>query len=98
MRCTCRCGVTMTRMAKETMAQLLVPLVTRAARMLRVGLMALPAAVLAGCFNDLRQSTVHPESDSGRVIQDVYRMVTWIDTGIFILVVILLAWAVWRYR
>ena len=25
-------------------------------------------------------------------------MVTWIDTGIFVLVVILLAWAVWRYR
>jgi cytochrome c oxidase subunit 2 len=88
----------MTRMAKETMAQLPDPLVTRAARFLRAGLMALPAALLAGCFQDLKQSTVFPESDSGRVIQDVYRMVTWIDTGIFILVVVLLAWAVWRYR
>jgi cytochrome c oxidase subunit 2 len=88
----------MTRMAKETMAQLPVPFLTRAGRALRAGLMALPAALLAGCFKDLRQSTVHPESDTGKVIQDVYKMVTWIDTGIFILVMGLLVWAVWRYR
>jgi cytochrome c oxidase subunit 2 len=59
---------------------------------------AAPLALLAACFPDVRQSTVHPETDSGRVIQDVYAMVTYIDTGIFILVAALLGWTVWRYR
>lgn len=65
---------------------------------LRVAMWALPTALLAGCFQDVRQSTVHPATDSGRVIQEVYKMVTWIDTGIFILVAALLAWTVWRFR
>ncbi len=54
--------------------------------------------LLAGCFYDLKQSTVHPETDTGRVIQHVYAMVTWIDTGIFIVVLALLLWTVIRYR
>ena len=41
---------------------------------------------------------MHPESDTTRVIQSVYKLVTWIDTAIFIFVFALLAWAVWRYR
>ena len=57
-----------------------------ALRALRAALSLLPAVLLSGCFADVKQSTVHPESDSARVIQDVYAMVTWIDTGIFILV------------
>ena len=69
-----------------------------ALRALRAALSLLPAVLLSGCFADVKQSTVHPESDSARVIQDVYAMVTWIDTGIFILVAALLAWTVWRYR
>jgi cytochrome c oxidase subunit 2 len=69
-----------------------------ALRALCAVLAALPAVLLSGCFSDVRQSTVYPESDSGRVIQDVYAMVTWIDAGIFILVAALLAWTVWRYR
>jgi cytochrome c oxidase subunit 2 len=57
-----------------------------------------PALLLAGCFQELRQSTVHPESDTTRVIQNVYRLVTWIDAAIFVFVFALLVWAVVRYR
>jgi cytochrome c oxidase subunit 2 len=57
-------------------------------------------ALLAGCykFDDVRQSTVFPESEQGRVIQRVYALVTWIDIAIFLVVFGLLAWAVIRYR
>ena len=85
-------------MAKATMSHHPTFPLTRAGSALSAGLMALSAALLSGCFPDVRQSTVHPASDTGEVIQGVYRMVTWIDTGIFVLVVLLLGWAIWRYR
>ena len=62
------------------------------------GLLLAPALLLAGCFADLKQTTVHPESDTTRVVQDVYKLVTWIDSVIFIFVLVLLLWAVFRYR
>ncbi len=71
---------------------------SRSLRPLRAWLSPAPALLLAGCFQDVRQSTVFPESDTTRVVQDVYRLVTWIDTVIFIFVFVLLAWVVIRYR
>jgi len=67
-------------------------------RLLRGGLIWLPALLLAGCFQDVKESTVHPETDTGRVIQHVYALVTWIDAVIFLIVLGLLLWAVFRYR
>lgn len=71
---------------------------SRSLRSLRAWLFLAPALLLAGCFADLRQSTVHPESDTARVVQGVYKLVTWIDTAIFIFVFVLLLWVVIRYR
>ena len=58
----------------------------------------LAVLLLTGCFGDGKQSTIRPESDSARIIQDVYIMVTWIDVGIFIVVATLLAVAMIKYR
>jgi cytochrome c oxidase subunit 2 len=41
---------------------------------------------------------VFPESDSGRIIQNVYGLVTWIDLGIFVVVAALLTFALVRYH
>ena len=54
--------------------------------------------LLAGCFGNGKQTTIDPATDSGRVIQDVYAMVTWIDVGILIVVTGLFLFAVFRYR
>jgi len=70
----------------------------RMSGLLQAGIFLAPAVMLTGCFSELRQSTVHPESDTTHVVQGVYRLVTWIDTVIFIFVFVLLAWAVIRYR
>jgi len=59
---------------------------SRRLRSWRAWMTLVPAALLAGCFQDLKQSTVFPESDTTRVIQSVYSLVTWIDTVIFIFV------------
>jgi cytochrome c oxidase subunit II len=83
----------MTQMEQEPMKRV----ARAAATAVRLALWTLPL-LLSACFPDVRQSTVHPMTDTGRVIQDVYKMVTWIDTIIFILVAGLLAWALWRYR
>jgi cytochrome c oxidase subunit 2 len=56
--------------------------------------------LLAGCFGigTGKQSSINPATDSGRVIQDVYAMVTWIDLGILVVVFALFFFAVFRYR
>jgi cytochrome c oxidase subunit 2 len=58
------------------------------------------AMLLSACFGwgDGQQSTIRPATDSARIVQRVYTMVTWIDVGIFLLVAGLLAFAVIRYR
>jgi cytochrome c oxidase subunit 2 len=77
-------------MARHAISQL-----ARLARRLPV---LAPVLLLAGCFTDTRQSTIFPETDTGRVIQHVYALVTWIDLAIFVFVFALLVWAVWKYR
>ena len=55
-------------------------------------------AVLTGCFGGGLQSTIQPMTDSGRVIQSIYEIVTWICAAIFLVVTGLLLWAMIRYR
>lgn len=56
------------------------------------------AGLLAGCFGDGKQSTIISDTDSARVILDIYALVTWITLGIFVVVAVLLAYALIRYR
>ena len=68
-------------------------------RYLLKGIPALAAAaLLGGCFGDGLQSTIRPESDSARVIHDVYTLVTWIDVGILVVVTALFLYAIIRFR
>jgi cytochrome c oxidase subunit 2 len=67
--------------------------------------LALVGAVglLAACVGPTQwghgnQSTIQPATDSTRVVQSIYALVTWIDVGIFVVVFGLLAYAVFRYR
>lgn len=53
---------------------------------------------VTGCFGGTKQTTVNPESDTTRIIQDVYVLVTWIDVGIFIAVFIPLVYALIKFR
>jgi len=70
------------------------------------GLRNLPltaALLLGGCFGygewgDGPQTTIRPETDTGRVIQEIYALVTWIGIGIFIVVAGLMIYALVRYR
>ena len=70
------------------------------------GLRNLPltaALLLGGCFGpgkwgDGPQTTIRPETDTGRVIQEIYALVTWISIGIFIVVAGLMIYALVRYR
>ncbi len=63
-----------------------------------VAVFVLCSLFLTGCFGSGLQSTIQPLTDSGRVIQSIYGVVTWICAGIFFVVIALLAWAVIRYR
>jgi cytochrome c oxidase subunit 2 len=72
-------------------------------RTLRTVLLAGAATLLASCvgpseWGQGRQSTIQPATDSGRIVQGIYSLVTWIDLAIFIVVFGLLAFAVLRYR
>ncbi len=60
--------------------------------------LSLVACSGAADWGDGKQSTIRPETDSARVVQDVYSLVTWIDIGIFIVVAALLLFAIIRYR
>jgi cytochrome c oxidase subunit II len=65
--------------------------------------LATAVALLTGCVGPARwghgiQTTINPDTDSTRIVQDIYGLVTWIDVGIFIVVAGLLAFAVLRYR
>ncbi len=71
----------------------------RACTLLALGSLAL----LSGCFGaadwgDGIQTTIRPLTDSGRVVQHIYALVTWISVVIFLIVAGLLAFAVFRYR
>jgi cytochrome c oxidase subunit 2 len=60
--------------------------------------MAAAALALSGCFGKGLQTTIDPKSDSTRIIQSVYTLVTWIDVGIFIVVFVPLIYALIRFR
>lgn len=64
----------------------------------RMGLASGMMVWVSACFGDGLQSTIQPESDSARVVQDVYGLVTWITGAIFLLIAGLLFWVVLRYR
>ena len=60
-------------------------------------------ALLSGCFGAAKwgdgiQTTIRPLTDSARVVQHIYALVTWIAVVIFLIVAVLLAFAVFRYR
>ncbi len=61
-------------------------------------LVAAATLALGGCFGDGLQTTIDPKSDSTRIIQNVYALVTWIDVGIFIVVFVPLIYALFRFR
>jgi len=74
-------------------------------RAARHALWVFAGALVAGCMGEGGsrwggglQSTIRPESDSARIIQEVYALVTWIDVGIFIVVAGLMLIAMIRYR
>lgn len=65
--------------------------------------LALVAAFAAGCssewlFPQTPQTTVHPDTDAGRIIQDVYAPITWIMVVIFVAVEGVLLYTVLRFR
>src|SRR5262245_51696499 len=53
---------------------------------------------MGGCAWDGPQSTLVARSDDARLILGVYSLVTWIATGIALVVFGLLAWVLLRYR
>lgn len=70
---------------------------------LRTLLLAGAPLLLASCFGpgewgQGKQSTIRPATDSTRIVQSIYSLVTWIDVAIFLVVLGLLAFAVIRYR
>lgn len=54
------------------------------------------AAAVSGCSQDW--STLDPQSDFGRIILDVYEDVIWWSIGIFVVVELLLVYALLRFR
>jgi cytochrome c oxidase subunit II len=72
-------------------------------RSLRAAVLVGAPLLLAGCWGaanwgDGKQTTIRPTTDATQVIQGIYKLVTWIDIVIFIIVAGLLAFAVLRYR
>ena len=53
---------------------------------------------LAGCTGVLPQSTLHPVSDFGQRIDDLFRRIFWFAVGVFVIVEGLLMYAVFRFR
>ncbi len=53
---------------------------------------------LAACTGALPQSTLHPISDFGRRIDDLFRRIFWFAVGVFVVVEGLLVYAVFRFR
>ncbi|HEY7529614.1 MAG TPA: cytochrome c oxidase subunit II, partial [Gemmatimonadota bacterium] len=73
--------------------------VRRSARLRPV--VALAAALLlafAACTGNYPRSTLAPESDFARVIDDLFEFITWWGLGVFVVVEGLLVWIVLRYR
>ncbi len=56
------------------------------------------AGALGGCAWDARQSTVVARSDVARAILDVYALLVWVAAGILLVVILVLAWVLARYR
>jgi len=56
------------------------------------------ALTLGGCAWDGPMSTVVPRSDFARDILHVYSIITWITIGIALLVGLMLAWVLARFR
>lgn len=59
---------------------------------------ALTILVSTGCADGWVWRTMMPTTDVGRMIHDVYNQVLWWTLGIFVVVELLLLYALWRYR
>ncbi len=67
-------------------------------RLPRRSFCVLTVLMLAGCAGAGGQTAMDPNSDSTRIIMNVYAVVTWIDIGIFCAVLIPLIYALIRFR
>lgn len=56
------------------------------------------AAILAACSGSGSQTALEPQGPIGRDIDGLWDLVLMLATGVFIFVMLLLVWAMWRYR
>jgi len=67
----------------------------RTARTLSLVLLALP---LAGCAGQGVQSSLQAAADQSRAIDQVWTLMLWVCSAIYVAVIAALAWAIWRRR
>jgi cytochrome c oxidase subunit II len=72
----------------------------RASAQIRRALLGLSLAsvlLVSGCYAG-PQTTVHPKSDAGQMIQDLYVLIFWLSVVVFVAVQGVLLFIMWRYR
>jgi cytochrome c oxidase subunit 2 len=55
-------------------------------------------ALLASCSGSGPQTALEPKGPIARDIDGLWDLVYWLAVGVFILVMVMLVWAMWRYR
>lgn len=67
-------------------------------RRLRLLLLAAFFAILASCSGSGPQTALEPQGPIARDIDGLWNLVYWLAVGVFIMVMAMLVWAMWRYR